>query len=204
MSGIKSMIILASMALALVIAVGLALGPESVGSRVDEALFSTWQALGDHLATRELSAIARQLERERQNGDLIATLRNSLAERLQSLGVRRECVAARGVEGGLPRETDSDRELTHLDGAIALLRSAVVRADSVLGAAQRDLNEREAELIALRAAADVSQMNRTLTGPIGDPPLWYVRVARARDFLRTTCSDTDERDARFKLSACPD
>jgi hypothetical protein len=202
MSYIKSKIGLASKALALVIVVGLALGPETVIRRADDALAASWRALGDHLASRQLDAIARQLDRERQDTGRIEALRDGLAATLRPLEVRRDGVA-RVSKGRPPRGADSERERARLEAAITLVRLAVARADRVLDGARNDLREREGELIMLRAAADARQMDRALAGPVGDPSLWDVRVACARDLLRTTPSDGEPQVTRLELSILP-
>jgi hypothetical protein len=190
MSRIKSVFGLAPAALVSAVVVGLALGPETVIRRVDEALAASWRALGDCLASRELDAISRQLDRERQDAARIEVLRNGLAASLRPLVARRK--AAAWLAGGSPpREADSEREWARLEAAITLLRSAVARADRVLDGARNDLREREGELLVLRAAADARQMDRALAGRIGDPSLWDVRIARVVDFLRTTDADCD-------------
>jgi hypothetical protein len=202
MSRIKSVFGVAPAALVSAVVVGLALGPETVIRRVDDALAASWRALGDGFANRELDAIARQLDRERQDTGRIEALRDGLAARLRSLVARRD-EAARVAEGRPPRGADSERERARLEAAITLLRAAVARADRVLDRAGSDLREREGELIVLRAAADARQMERALAGPVGDPSLWDVRVARARDFLRTTPSDGEPRGTRLELSILP-
>jgi hypothetical protein len=202
MSRIKSLIGLAPGALVSMLVVGLVLGPETVIRRVDDALAASWHALGDRLAKRELDAIARQLDRERQETERIEALRDGLAARLLPLVVRRD-EAARVAEGRPQRGADSEREWAHLEAAITLLRAAVARADRVLDGARNDLREREGELILLRAAADARQMDRALAGPVGDPSLWDGRVARARDFLRTTSSDGEPRGTCLELSILP-
>jgi hypothetical protein len=202
MSCIKSIIGLGSKALALVIVVGLALGPETVIRRVDDALAASWRGLGDRLANRELDAIARQLDRERQDTARIEALRAGVAANLRPLVARRD-ETARSAYGRPPRGADSERERARLDAAITLLRAAVARADRVLDWARNDLRKREGELIALRAAADAQKMDRTLAGPVGDPSLWDARIARARDFLRTIPSDGETQGTGLELSILP-
>jgi hypothetical protein len=202
MSRIKSVIGLAPGALVSAIVVGLALGPETVIRRVDDALAASWRALGDRLANRELDAIARQLDRERQDTGRIEALRAGLEASLRPL-VARRARTARMADGRPMRGADSERERARLEAAITLLRSAVARADRVLDGAWNDLREREGELIVLRAAADARQIDRALAGPVGDPSLWDVRVARARAFLRTTPSDGESRGTRLVLSILP-
>ncbi len=148
MSRVKSVIELASAALALAIVIGIAVGPETVSKRIDEALAASWRTVGDHLANRELAAIASQLDRERHDFERIGALHNELDASLQSLRVRRRCVAARLDEKPPPAKGSSQRELAHVDAAIALLRSAVARADSVLDEERDSLGEREAALSA--------------------------------------------------------
>jgi hypothetical protein len=200
MSGFKSALARAPLTLTVVIVAGLALRPESVISNVDETLYVWWRGLGDGLANRALDALARQIDRERQNADKIGTLRDDLVERLRSLGLRRDCVASRVNEGGLPREAGTERELVHLESAIGLLGSAIERADGALDAVGRDLDEREGELISLQAAAEARRMDHALAGPIGDLSMWYIRAARARALLRPAPSSGEERHARLKLS----
>jgi hypothetical protein len=196
------MIGLASNALALVIVVGLALGPETVIRRVDDALAASWRAQGDRLANRELDALARQLDRERQDTVRIETLRDGLAASLRPLVARRDEVAR--IAHGRPRRgADSEREQARLEAAITVVRSAVARADRELDGARNELRERESELIVLRAAADARQMDRALAGPVGDPSLWDARIARARDFLRTTPSEGETRGTGLELSILP-
>jgi hypothetical protein len=202
-SRIKSVIGLASRALAVMIVIGLAATPEAVVQKLDGALSASWRALGDRLANHELNAIARQLDRERQDAERIEALRDGLAADLRSLGVRRECVASRVSDEARPRGDHPERELAHLDAAIALIRSAVARTDRVLDEAHRDLSERDCELIALRAAADVSRIDRALARPVGDPSLWSVRVARVRDVLRTTLPESAERGSHLRVSGLP-
>jgi hypothetical protein len=202
MSCIKSIIGLALKALALVIVVGLALGPETVIKRVDDALAASWRGLGDRLANRELDAIARQLDRERQDTARIEALRDGLAASLRPLVARRDEVV-RMADGSPPREADSEREWARLEAAMTLLRSAVARADRVLDGARNDLREREGGLLVLRAVADARQIDQALARPIGDPSLWDVRVARARDFLRTTPSDGEPQGTRLEVSILP-
>jgi hypothetical protein len=199
---IKSIIGLASKALVVVITVGLALGPEMVIRNVDDALAALWRGLGDRLANRELDAMARQLDHEREDAVRIEALRDGLAACLRPLVARCD-EAARMAEGRPPRGADSERERAHLEAAITMIGSAVARADRVLDRAWNDLREREGELIVLRAAADARQMDRALAGPVGDPSLWDVRVARVRDFLRTTPSDGEPQGTRLELSILP-
>jgi hypothetical protein len=202
MSRIKSVIGLAPGALVSAVVVGLALGPETVMRRVDDALAASWRALGDRLANRELDAIARQLDRERQDAERIGALRDGLAARLRPLVARRD-EAARVEEGRPPCGADSEHGRARLEAAITLLRSAVARTDRVLDDVRNDLRERAGELIVLRAAADARQMDRALAGPVGDPSLREIRFARARDFLRTTPSDGEPEGTRLELSILP-
>src|ERR1700679_2406941 len=95
MSRFYSAIKLASAALASVIVSGMAFGPETVSRRLDEAFAASWRTMGDHLASRELTALTRQLDRERQDFERIGALRDDLDASLQSLAVRRRCVTAR-------------------------------------------------------------------------------------------------------------
>ncbi len=186
MSRIKWAIRLLSIAMASAILVGLTLEPRMVARRWDDALFASWRALGDRLASRELDAIARQLDREREDAGRIGTLRDDLDARLRSLVARRATAAERADEPRPSRGDGPGRELARIDSAIVLLESAVARADAALSEARRDLREREAELIALEAAADASRMDRQLAEADGDRSSWSVRLARARDVLRTT------------------
>jgi hypothetical protein len=188
MSVIKRMIRLAWALLGLVSIVALAIGPDFASRTVDEALHAWWRTLGDQLTNRELNAIARQLDQELHSAERIETLRDGLAERLQSLGLQRDCRDAILGEGCRSGEASVKRELAHLDAAIVLLRSTLARADLALGAARRDLREREAELTGLQVAAEVSRMDRALAGPIGDPSLWRVRVARAGELVGSSCT----------------
>jgi hypothetical protein len=187
----------------LAIVVVLVFEPETVSRRVDEALAAFWRTLDDCLTNRELDEIARQIDRDRQDVGRISALRDSLVARLLSLEPRRERAAAWMREGDPLRGADSERELFHLDAAIALLRSAVARADGVLNRARGDLRECESELIALRAAADTSRMDRELTGPVGDPSRWHARAARARGLLQATPPSSKERATHPELSRFP-
>jgi hypothetical protein len=117
--------------------------------------------------------------------------------------VCREGVAAQVDETSSPHGVSSRRELARLDAAIALLRSAVARADRVLDGARADLRDREGDLILLRAAADASRMDRLLAGTVGDPSLWYTRIARAREFLRSTLPNGEERETGLEMSGSP-
>jgi hypothetical protein len=202
MSRIKSVIGRATWALVSAAVFGLTVGPEAVMRRVDDVLATSWRALGDRLVDRELNAIARQLDREEQRAGQIEALRDALTARLVSLAARRE-VSAQVEEGHPPRGDDSERERVCLDAAITSLRSAVARADCVLIGARKRLGERESELIVLRAASDARQMNRALDGPIDDESMWGVRVARARDFLRTPNADGEQRGIRLEASVLP-
>ena len=202
MSRVKSAISLASSTLALAVVIEVALGPETLIRKADEALFVSWRTLGDHFVNRELDALARQLERKRLGAARIGALRDSLAARLMSLETCRDRMAEQVEERDRPRGTDPDRGLAHLNAAIALLRSAVARTDRVQNEARTGLSERESELIALRAAAEVRCLDRALEGPAGDPSLWYVRVARARDFLQMTVPGYQERVTHLE-QACP-
>src|SRR5262249_19185680 len=153
MSRLKSVIGLAPRALALAVVVGLALGPGAVMRRVDEALAASWQALGDGLADRELNAIAQQIDRDRKDTGSIGARREGPSPHLLPLLARRERLAAGVEEGRPPLGTDAGHELARLDASVALLRSAIARADRVLDRARGDLRRREVELIALRAEA---------------------------------------------------
>ena len=101
MSRIKSVFGVAPAALVSAVVVGLALGPETVIRRVDEALAASWRALGDCLASRELDAISRQLDRERQDAARIEVLRNGLREREGELLVLRAAADARQMDRAL-------------------------------------------------------------------------------------------------------
>jgi chromosome segregation ATPase len=203
MSRIKLVIELVSVAVTSLIFAWLALGPETVTRKLDDALSASWRALGDRLATRELDGIARELDRERQDFELIGTLRDRLIARLQSLDIRRECLRVQVDEQTAARGAGPDRELAHVDAAMARLRSAIARADSTLEATRRSLREHETELIALRAAADTSRMDRVLSVPLSDPSLWNDRIDRIGEYLRTTPSFDVERETRPILTGRP-
>jgi hypothetical protein len=160
--------------------------------------------LGDQLANRELGAIARQLESDRQYEDLIGTLRSGPEERLQSLVLHRECLCALLDQGCRSPQAAAERELAHLDAAIELLKSALARADFALSEAQRDRRERERELTALQSEADVNRLGRALAGPSGDLPPWRVRVCSASDLVRASHAEAESQQAQLALSALPD
>jgi hypothetical protein len=200
---LKSVFRLVSMGLALVIGAGVALGPDLVMRRVDEAVTSSWQALGDYLAERELDSIARQLDHGRQITEQIKDLRDELAARLLSLEAGRERVEVCAREGSPPQGVDLELELAGLNDSIKILRSAVARADRKLDRSWRELREREGVLTVLRATADVRRMDRALSEPVSDPSRWNVRVARARDFLRTTLPDGERLSSRSARSGPP-
>ena len=202
MSRIKLVIELASMALASVIVAGLALGPETVTRKLDNALRASWRALGDHLASRELDAIARELDRERQNFEHIGALRDEIVAHLQSLSVRRECVRAQMEEQRQPRGDGPARASPRRRGDRSPQGGARC-ADFALEAARRKLREHETALITVRAAADTSRMNRVLTLPVSDPSVWNERIDRIDEFLRTTSSHDCERNTRPKLTGLP-
>jgi hypothetical protein len=191
------------MGLALVLGAGFALGPDLVMRRVDEAVSTSWQTLGDYLAERELDSIARQLDHGRQGTEQIEALRDELAARLLSLEAGRERVAAGVREGSPPRDLELELELAGLNDAINLLHSVVARADRGLDRSRKELREREGVLTVLRATADVRRMERALSEPVSDPSRWNVRVARARDFLRTTLPDDQGLDRCSERSGPP-
>ena len=128
MARIKPVICLALRAIVPLIVVGLVLGPETIGMRVDEALSVAWRALGDQLANRELDAIARQLDRERRDAERIGAARDGLSARLRSLEAFRDCVATDVGEQYPPPGADSEHVVPRLDTAIAMLRSARTRS----------------------------------------------------------------------------
>ena len=182
-----------SMALGLAILLGLFVGPRTVMRRAEEAAFASWRALGDALANRELGEISEQLDRDRQDADLLRSLRDSLWARLQSLAMQRERVVVELRTRGHRLACDSDCELPRLDAAIALVNSAIARADRALDRAREDLRGREVELITLQAETDLNRANLMLAKPIGDPMLWSSRIARVRDLLGTPLDDRDLR-----------
>ena len=186
MSRVKLVIELVSMAVASMIFAGLALGPETVTRKLDHALSASWRALGDRVAARELDAIARDLDCERRDFEHIGTVRDELLAHLQSLALRRQCVGAQMDEQSEPRGAGPERELALMDAAIARLRSALARADSVLDATRRNLREHETELIARRAAAVASRTDRVLSAPASDSSHRTDHIDRADDLLRET------------------
>src|SRR4051794_38546137 len=109
MSRTKSVIGLASRAVALLVVVGLALRPEAVSRRVDEVLSASWKVLSNRLANRELQAMARQLDCERQNVERIAELRDGHRVRLLAFEAIREQMTDRLVEGGRTHRADPER-----------------------------------------------------------------------------------------------
>ncbi len=88
MSRIKCALELISTALVAVVVAGMLIGPEIVAARMDEAFLAWWRTAGDHLAGRELNAIARQLDYERREYERLAALREKLNARVQSLELR--------------------------------------------------------------------------------------------------------------------
>ncbi len=180
------------MVLASAIVVGLAFEPRMLARRWDDALFASWRALGELVASRELDAIGRQFERDREEVERIETLRDDLDVRRRSLAARRAMAADRAAETRSPHPDGGERELARIDSAIALLDSAVARADAALAEVRRDLREHEAELIALEASADAIRLDRQLAGALGDRTSWPARLARARDVLRTMPPDGGE------------
>ncbi len=172
-----------SMALGLAILLGLFVGPRTVMRRAEEAAFASWRALGNALANRELGEISEQLDRDREDAELLRSMRDSLWARLQSLAIQRERVVVELKTRGPRLACDSDCELPRLDAAIALVNSAIARADRAAGRDQRKSRGREVELITLQAEADINRANLAFARPIGDPALWSSRVARMRDLL---------------------
>jgi hypothetical protein len=192
MARIKSVICLTFKTFAAMTIVGLLVGSETMRMKVGEAVSAAWQALGDQLASRELDAIARQLDRERLDAERIEAARERLSERLRSLEAFRTCVAAL-IEGRcLALGADSERELASLDTAICMLKSTSARAARVLDAARESIRRRESELVALQAAADARRMDQVLVRSAGDPTSWSDRLARTREFLRIGWPDDEE------------
>jgi hypothetical protein len=185
MARIKLVICPALRAIALMIVVGLVLGPETIRMKVEEAMSAAWRALGDQLANRELDAIAQQLDRERRDAQRIEVARDGLSTRLRSLEAFRECVATQVGERCPPLGANSEPELDRLDTGIAMLSWASARAARVLDEARESIRRREGELISLQAAADARRMNQVLVRSVGDPSLWSDRVACTREFLRS-------------------
>ena len=181
-------------ATALALIVVLAIGPYNAIRRADEAVFVMWRAFGDQLAYRELNAMARELEAERSDEELIRAARDDLKGRLLSLEAQREVLAAEALDLEPQLLTVAKRKLAGLDTAIALLSRAASRADHSLDIARDSRREREIELISLQAAADVRRMERALARPIADAPSWSAQIARTRDFLGTSFPDGEEPD----------
>jgi hypothetical protein len=193
MDRIKSVFCLASKAIASIVIVGLALGPETMKMGVGEAVPAVWRALGDHLANQELVAIAHQLDRQRLDAERIEAARDRLSARVRSIGAFRACVATLSEERDHALGADSERELASLDAAIAMLKSTSACADRALDAARKSIRRKESELIVLQAAVETCRANQVLQRTAGDPSLWYERVARTHEFLRMGHPKSNER-----------
>ncbi len=189
MSRIKSLIGHASIAIGSAIFLGAFVGPCAVMRQAEEAAFTCWRALGDHLADHELGAISGQLDRERQDTEFVRGLRDGLWARLQSLERQRECVVVELKARGPRLACDSDCELIRLDTAIDLVKSAIARADRALEGARADLRDREVEFITLQAEADLNRANLALAKPVGNPVQLSSRITRARDLLGSRLED---------------
>ncbi len=200
-SRIKSLVGHASMAIGLAIFLGAFIGPRVVTRQAEEAVVAFWRAMGDQLADYELSAISGQLDRERQAAENVRGLRDGLWARLQSLERERDCAVVELRARGPRLACDSDDELSGLDAAIDLVKSAIARADRALDGARADLHNREVELITLQAAADLNRANLVLAKPIGDPALLSSRVALVRDLLGTPLEDRDLRRTALESPA---
>jgi hypothetical protein len=198
---VKSLVAQTSMALGLAILLGVFVGPSALMRKAEDGAFACWRALGDQLANYELCVISGQLDRERQDAEFVRGLRDGLWARLQSLETQRERAVVELEVRGPRLACDSDDELSRLDEAIDLVKSAIARADRALDEAGEDLRNREAELITLQAEADLNRANVALAKPIGDPVLWYSRVMRVRDLIGTPLEDRDLRRTALKSPA---
>jgi hypothetical protein len=203
MSRIKSLAAPALKMLAVLIATAAAVGLLAVNERVEEAVFAAWRAVGDQLAKRELTAIAQQLDLERQDAAKIQDSRDSIAIRLIVLEAQRELVAAESQESGSRYRDGRAHELAVLDRAISVLRSTANRADCVLRGANDDLRARRIELSALQSDDDARRMNEALERPIGDPALWSSRVARARVIIGPVSADHADRYTALNSASAP-
>jgi hypothetical protein len=200
-SRVKSILGPVFKAVALVVATAWAVGPEAVQTRAEEAVFALWRAVGDELAQRELTTIGRQLDRDRQDAELICAARDDLRTRLVSLKTQSELLVAEIEQCGTRHGARERHELARLENAIATIKSTAARADLVLRGADEDLRLRELELIALQAGHDARRMNRALAQPIGDAVSWSGRIARARAILGTASEDQNAPDMASDLHA---
>ncbi len=201
MTRIKSLLYQASMVVATMVIVGLALSLETVRTSVESAVFTTCEIMSDQLANRELYAMAQQLDRERKDAECVREKRDSLLTRLKALEAFRECVATQvGYRCPLPG-TNSQYDLANLDTVIAQLSSAATRAARVLDGAYDSIRKHEGDLIVLQAAADIRRFNHVLLNSGGDPAQWSVRVARTLELLHMAAQDIEDWDSRLEASA---
>jgi hypothetical protein len=192
---------LAFKTIALVAALGLVIGPQTLTTRLEGTAFALWHALGDQLAGCELDAIARQLDRDRLIAERIEFARDRLSARLRSLEAFRACLDTL-QNGRCPSlGADSDPELASLDAAIAMLKSTGARASRVLDSVHESVHRRESELLALEAAADVRQVSELLARSTGNTSSWSDAVARAREILGIAVPDSQDWHTPQELSA---
>jgi hypothetical protein len=200
MSRIKPLVAPALKVSMLFVAIAVAIEPLSLKERAEATVFAAWIAVGDHLAKRELAAIAQQLDLARQDAEKLEHSKDSIATRLIVLEAQRELLSAEIHERGSSSGDGFARDLAVVDRAIAVLKSTAGRAESVLRSVEHELRARRIELSVLNADDEARRMNRALARPIGDPAKWSSHVARARIILGPLSPDhADPRTTSEKV-----
>ena len=203
MSRITSSVVPALKILALLAAIAVALGSIPIKERAGEALFAAWRELGDRLVKDELSAIAQQLELEREDAKKIRASRDDVAMQLVALQAQRELATAEAHERGTRSRDGSARELAALDRTISVLKSTANRADRILRDADDTWRGRQIELSILQADVNARRLNQAIARPIGEPALWSSHLGRARVVLGLDSVDHADCYTAFELASDP-
>jgi hypothetical protein len=174
------------------VAASLATDPEGIPLKVGAVLVHAWRTAGEAVVSRELTALAGMLDKDRVDLRRAEALRDALAVRLQALQVRRFAngiglVSAQDTEDHSRGRPWHDREVADLDAAIVAVSSTIALADHYIGSAQRLILAREIELCTLQAMADSRRASRDLAGLDGVVPRWEGRASFAAELVGSTC-----------------
>lgn len=198
---------------AAVILVGLSIGPDVVGNRMEAILVDSWNAAGGALLRHDLSRLDRGLDSARAELQTAKAGRDDLARCLYELETRRQAASKRfeqdcdllerihalldrlpeGAErielereadSHLQRSLDTSRELEQLDAATLAVTEQLQTADRQIRAAQDRLSVRESELALLRASDEARKLRQDIAR-VGDVPTsWQTRARRADGLLQ--------------------
>lgn len=185
----------------------LAVGPETIGKRIETSLVAGWKSLGRALADRDLANRTSDFNGARADLQRVQAQRDALAIRLGTIEMRRKAANARSEkehelferismlldrlpEGNdrtaLQREAawhqqrnlDANREIAQLDAATAALADEIAQVDRSLQTAHDRLHLRESELVLLRAADEARQLRQQLAD-IRDPSTRWNTITQA-------------------------